>query len=324
MIRKSFVLLMLTALAIAAATAQTPAPKAETQKLLQNFSWTIDGAGGYLGIQTREVTKENFASLGLSEVRGVAIEKVLEGSPAQSAGLRDGDVIIRFNGEEVTSSRKLTRLVGEVAPDHKSRITVLRGGRESEVAVTIGKRPTPQFNEGAFAFKFPDDMPQVLVPDFPRLGELPRMKVAPDSPDGPRGFFYSIGGSGRRIGVTLTTLTDQLAKHFGVASGVLVTEVRADSPAAKAGLMAGDIITEVDGKAVSDDSDIVTAIAGKKEGDISLKVVRGGVTQTISVTPEESKDDIQRFFKIAPASPTVAPRPEPLPLNQLMLPGRVI
>lgn len=315
---------MLTAFTFAVAMAQTPAPKGETQKLLQSYSWTIDSNGGYLGVQTSEVTKENYASFGLSEVRGVAIEKVVEGSPAQSAGLRDGDVIIRFNGEEVTSSRKLTRLVSEVAPDHKSRITVLRGGRESEVAVTIGKRPTPQLNEGGFTFKFPNDGIEPLIPDFPRLGEMPRMKITPLSPDAPRDFFFGIGGSGRRIGVTLIALTEQLAKHFNVASGVLVTEVRADSPAAKAGLKAGDIITEADGKAIKDDSDFVTAIAAKKEGYISLTVVRGGAAQTITVTPEEPKEDLRRIFNTGPVVRAVAPRQRPFPLNQLLIPGRII
>ena len=324
MIRKSFILLVVTAFAITAANAQTPEPKGENPSLLRSFSLTVDGGTGYLGVQTREVTKENFAALGLSEPRGVAVDKVLEGSPAEAAGLREGDVIIRFNGEEVTSSRKLIRLVGEVAPDHKSRITVLRNGRESELVATIGKRPAPQFSDGGFKFGFPEDGEGLKFKTLPPLAEIPRYKIQPNTLDEPRDFFYSIGGSGRRIGVSLTPLTDQLAKHFGVTSGVLVTDVRADSPAEKAGLKAGDIITEADGKTIKGDSDLVKAIAGKKEGDISLTVVRGGTTQTITVTPEESKDGFQRLFKIAPGSPTVAPRPAPLPLNQFLIPGRVI
>lgn len=308
----------------AAAFAQTPEPKKEGGALARTFSWNIDGNTGYLGIQTSDVTKENYASLGLTEVRGVAVEKVLEGSPALTAGLQDGDVILRFNGEEVTSARKLTRLVSEVAPDHKSRLTVFRDGREREITVTVGKRPAPQFDNGGFTFKFPDDGEAPGAPFMPPLAEIPRMKIAPMSPVGPGNFVFSIGGAGRRIGVSLTPLTEQLAKHFGVSSGVLITEVRPDSPAAKAGLTAGDIITEADGKAVRNDADLIRAIGGKKDGDLSLTVVRGGTTQKINVTPEDSRDDLQKIFELRREGPARIVRPAPLPLNQLLVPGRVI
>ena len=96
---------------------QTPEPKKDKVIAPQAFAFSFDGDGGYLGVQTQEISKENFAKFGLRDVRGVAIEKVLENSPAAAAGIKDGDVIVRFNGEEIASSRKLTRLVGEVDPE---------------------------------------------------------------------------------------------------------------------------------------------------------------------------------------------------------------
>src|ERR1043166_1366832 len=102
----------------------------EKERTPQVFSFAFDGGGSYLGVQTDEITKDNYSKYSLSGVRGVAVEKVSENSPAAAAGILAGDVILKFDGEEVTGVRKLTRLIGEVDPDHQVRITISRGGRE--------------------------------------------------------------------------------------------------------------------------------------------------------------------------------------------------
>ena len=93
----------------------------------------------------------------------------------------------------------------------------------------------------------------------------------------------------RRIGVSTMQFTKQLADYFGIADGkgVLVTSVTDDGPAAKAGLRAGDVITAVDGEAVDSPGDISRAINRKKEGDVTLTVIRNKSQQTIRVTPRE-------------------------------------
>jgi serine protease Do len=128
--------------------------------------------GGYLGVQTTDVNKDNFSKYGLREVRGVAVEKVIENSPAATAGLRDGDVIIRFDGEEVGSVRKLTRLISETAADHRVRITVLRNGSEQELTATLGKREPMRMSSRAFTLPRIPDMP--MSPDVPNIMTLPR------------------------------------------------------------------------------------------------------------------------------------------------------
>ena len=75
---------------------QTPEVKKQPGEAPKAFAWSFDGDGSYLGVQTQEVTKENFGKFGLRDVRGVAVEKVLDNSPAQAAGLQNGDVIVRF------------------------------------------------------------------------------------------------------------------------------------------------------------------------------------------------------------------------------------
>jgi membrane-associated protease RseP (regulator of RpoE activity) len=98
-------------------------------------------------------------------------------------------------------------------------------------------------------------------------------------------------GNGRRIGVSTMELTKQLADYFGIAGGkgVLVTSVTDDGPAAKAGVRAGDVITAIDGEPVDSPGDISRAINRKKEGDITLTIIRNKSQQMIHVTPGESR-----------------------------------
>lgn len=361
MFNRSFVSILIVTSSFILAIGQTPEAKKDKVVEPKAFAFSFDGDGGYLGVQTQEVSKENFAKFGLRGVRGVAVEKVLENSPAAAAGIKDGDVIVRFNGEEITSSRKLTRLVGEVDPDHQVKLTVLRNGSEQEITVTLGKRPTPKFGEGNFSFTMPPmdkfDVPEFKnfenfkdLPDFKNfenLKDLPQWKEFPKgempqifmSPKGEGEQFSWKMGEGRQIGVGVSPLTKQLAKHFGVEDGLMINEVRENSPAAKAGLKAGDIIVEADGKAVKGDFDLIRTVNAKKEGDVQLTIVRDGKRQTISVTPEASKDGGFLFrthdeggWTSPPAMPTMpamkmtlptpmAPMTAPMPLLRF---GRII
>ena len=333
MIHKSLAFLLMGFVLVIGANAQTPAPGAKGES--RTFSMFFDSDGSYLGVETEEVTKDNFSKYGLREVRGVAIEKVIEGSPAEKAGLQNGDVIVRLNNEEITSVRKLTRLLGEIAPDHQATLTVVRGGAEREVTATVGKRPTPKFDEGAFNMTFPRGErvpfpPSSEFPTLPRREGLPRVDaLPPGSPDQP---FVWRTGSGRRIGISVTALTKQLSEHFGVTNGVMINEVRADSPAAKAGLKAGDIIVEVEGKEVKGDFDLIRAINDKKEGDVTLTFIRDRNRQTISVTPEKAEAGFNSFFEfpntpgapVAPQQFKLAVPMTPIPMNGFSFPGRVL
>lgn len=298
MLRKLFVCVLLVVLGSIAAFAQQP-EKAE-KDAARTFELYF-GGGSYLGVQTTNVSKENMAQFGLSKVQGVAIEKVMDNSPASQAGLMNGDVIISFNGEDVTSVQKLTRLIREVAPDHAVKIVVLRNGDKRSFDVIIGKREMPKFSEGNFTFeKIP---PIAGMPDLP---EMPEMKFPPGKIAGPNVFFL---GSGKQIGVSVTPLTKQLGEYFGVSDGegLLIKNVREDSPAAKAGLRAGDVITEVDSKKVNGSFDLSRAINEKKEGDVNLTIVRDRNRQTISVKPEKREGgafqfdgDMERYFEQNP------------------------
>ena len=278
----------------AAPPAVAPPPPDVMLDAPSNFSFFI-GGGSFLGVNVEDVNKENVSRYGMREVRGVGITQVLKDSPAEKAGLKKDDVILRFENDSVTSVRKLTRLISEVAPDQTVRLSVSRGGSEQEVAVTIARR-----NESMNAFNHLQGLEGLkelegLKGRLDGLKEFrgvmpPGGQVWKWEGEGPGrdGMLFAFGG-GRRIGVSTTQLSKQLADYFGVADGkgVLITSVGDDSPAAKVGLRAGDVITSIDGEKVEGAGDVSRAINKKKDGDVSLTIIRNKNQKTINVTPKE-------------------------------------
>ena len=317
MFRRLPVFILIASVSSAAFAQTTPAPnKSDENRAPQIYSQIIREGGGYLGVQMKEVTKENFSGFGLREVRGAAVEKVLDNSPAAQAGLQTGDVIVRFNGTEVTSVRQLTRLISEVAPDHQARITLVRGGSEREIVAAMGKRDAPQLQQIG-TLKDLYGLPG--IPEYPDFSKIPR---SPSAPFPPLANGETYGGlflnQTRQIGVAVAPLTAQLGDYFGVAGkGLLVNNVRENSPAAKAGLKAGDVITEVEGKSVASNLELTRALGAKKEGEVNVTIVRGKKRQTVRVTPEAVKGDTFNFegfqkldgfnepLTFTPAAPTV-------------------
>jgi len=297
MLRKisAFILISGAVGAIANAQQTPTAPKEPVEKRTQRMILTAPFQRSYMGVQTQEITKENFSKFGLSSVRGVGIEKVVENSPAAQAGLQTNDVIVRFEGEEVTSVLKLTRLISEVAPDHTVKVTVLRGGTEREIDITLGKSEIPQFQSGNFRFETLPTLP--AMPDLPRTPLPQTRELPPFYGDNESNAFIYRTGANRQIGIGTAPLTKQLGDYFGVAEGkgLLINNVRENSPAAKAGLKAGDVIVEIEGKEVKGMPDLIRALNEKKEGDVSLTIVRDRNRQTVRVTPEVSKDGAMKF-----------------------------
>ncbi len=296
MLRKLSAFILISAAVSAIANAQqTPTtPKELVEKRIQQMILTAPFQRSYMGVQTQEITKENFSKFGLSSVRGVGIEKVVENSPAAQAGLQTNDVIVRFEGEEVTSVLKLTRLISEVAPDHTAKVTILRGGTEREIDITLGKSEIPQFQTGNFRFETLPTLP--AMPDLPRT-PLPQTRELPPFAGDNESNVFIWRGANRQIGISTAPLTKQLGDYFGIAEGrgLLINNVRENSPAAKAGLKAGDVIVEIEGKEVKGMTDLIRVLNEKKEGDVSLTIVRDRNRQTVRVTPEISKDGAMKF-----------------------------
>ncbi len=304
---------LLVASSVALAQQPAPAPPADGPATAifpgapQTFSFFMDG-GSFLGVHAEDVNKENMARYGMREARGVGITEVVKDSPAEKAGLRKDDVILKFEGDSVTSVRKLTRLVSEVAPDQNIRLAISRSGGEQEVAVTMGKRNN-SFGAG-HRFEFPKGVEGLKgmkeFEGFKNLEELKglegfRMMTPPGNVwkwegqgPGGDGMVWAFGNQ-RRIGVSTMQLTKQLADYFGVAegTGVLVTAVTEDGAAAKAGVKAGDVITAVDGEKIDGAGDLSRIVNKKKEGDVTLTVIRKKDTKTFTVTPKTITPAVQ-------------------------------
>jgi serine protease Do len=239
----------------------------------RSFSFLMDG-GAFLGVGTEDISKENMGRYGMREVRGAGVTQVVKDSPAEKAGLKKDDVILRFDGESVTSARKLSRLVSESAPDQTVRITISRGGAEQELSATLSQHSMKNLLGAAIR----DDVMKGIEKDWPQVTT------------GDGNFVFSFGAN-RRIGVSTQPLPKQLADYFGAKDGgLLITSVNENSPAARAGLKAGDVITAVDGEKVDSSGDIVRIINKKEEGEISLTILRDHNSRTVNLTPEKSKE----------------------------------
>jgi serine protease Do len=254
-------------------------------------AFSFSSEGSYLGVSPENIGKENMSEYGLSSPRGVGISSVSQGSPAERAGLKKGDVILQFDGEPVTSSRKLLRLIGEAAPEQTVRLTISRNNSEQQVSVTLGQR-----EDASRAYR-------TLVTPGGMRGELFRTPRVPQIwNDSPGGFAFGLG-SGRRVGVITTPLTKQLADFFGVSGGqgLLITSISDNSPASKAGLRAGDVITEMNGEKLDSADDFVRALNRKDEGKVTLTIIRDKSQRTIKVTPERRPAPAFNLSELMPA-----------------------
>ena len=211
------------------------------------------GPGASIGVRVRDLTTQDQQKAKLESAAGVVVESVVAGTPAEKSGFKSGDVIVEFDGERVRSVRGFTRLVQETAPQRTVKAVVVRAGTRSTLDVT----PEPERLTA-------DGVLQINPGLQPRRGQ----PVLPQVPQGTpryRGF----------IGVTLEGIQGQMADYFGVSAGALVSAVDLDSPAARAGLKAGDVITAVDGQAVRRPSDVSEAVRRARRGSkLEVKVVR--------------------------------------------------
>lgn len=259
---------------------------------------------GWLGVIIDDISQRMAREEGLSSTDGVYISGVVDDSPAEKAGISEGDVIIRFDGQDIRSTRHLTRMIENTRPDTKVDIEIMRDGKQQVLVCEIGST-----DDDSYGFNYNWNL--FDAPDVPRAPRAPRASRAPDAPGTPRpprAYSFSLGQlSSSYIGVGLYEMSDQLATALGATDGgALINEVEKDSPADKAGLKAGDVIVEIDHKKVSETDDIRRAIQRKKDGDVvTVRVLRGKTEdKTVDVTVEENDTwsgmGMPRTFRMRP------------------------
>jgi serine protease Do len=266
MTRMRWALAPLTLAALASAGSSFGAPQE------RRFEIVHIGSGAYLGVTLGDVAKDDVARLKLPAERGALVKSVEAASPAAQAGLETGDVVLRYEGETVESAAALARMVRETPPGRQVSIEISRAGAVQRLQATVAERGGRDggfegLGRGNFDFTLPE------APEPPEPPAMPRLLWRERAP--------------RKLGVEYQEVSDQLAKYFKLSqeSGVLVTRVEQDGPAAKAGVKAGDVILKVGDSAVREGSDLREALGKLEPGSsVTLTVQREGQPLELKVT----------------------------------------
>ena len=219
---------------------------------------------GWLGVRIQAVTDEIAESLGLDKARGALVASVTDSGPAQVAGIQPGDVILTFNGKDVTDMRHLPRFVAETPVDKVVPITVWRKRHQAALTVKVG-----------------------------RLQETETASASAETPTKPQAQKTE-GETVKALGMTLSNLTPDLKEKFSLgdsAKGVVVVDVAKDSPSAEKGLRPGDMIMEAAQEEVKTASQVVGRVAdAKKSGrkSILLLVERQGDLRFVALRLDQS------------------------------------
>ena len=250
------------------------------------------GGGARLGVVLEDVRAEDVARLKLAEERGALVKEVVKGSAAEKAGLKDGDVILSYQGERVGSAAQLRRLVRETPPGRHVTIDASRGGAPQRLTASLeGNDDHDLLGDDSFRFHMPDSFQfNVPVPPVPPVPPIPPLDQMFGDGDRGRRFLFRdrmVEARPGRLGLSYQELSGQLARYFKVEDGaLLVTEVESDGPAARAGLRAGDVIVKFNGKAVTDGSDLRRTLGEVASGtDVTVTVQRDGRPLDVKVTP---------------------------------------
>jgi serine protease Do len=235
----------------------------------------LAGRGAEIGVSIRDLESSDRAG-------GVVIEEVRKDGPADKAGLKQADVIVEFDGEHVRSARQFTRLVQETVPGRTVKVTVVRDGQKKDVELMPDDR-----GDGMSVF-FDNNMHEYLGNLDRGLGRL-NDRFQNFNFDNFSFALPQLDGRGR-LGVSLEELTPQLATYFGAKDGVLVASVRDDSPASRAGLKAGDVITKVNNEPVGSRDDLMRLLRDVKDGgDVTIGIVRDKKESNVTVKLESRR-----------------------------------
>jgi len=248
---------------MALAIAGLVAPAAHAQVLIQRGG----ESGSFLGVFLQEVNGDRAKALRLPEESGVEITRVDPNSPAATAGLMPGDVILQYNGQRIEGIEQFSRMVRETPNGRQVTLQIFRNGAMQTVTAKVASRPATGV-PAAPAQPFP---PQ--LPNAPRIGVFMR---------------------GATLGIETEAISGQLADYFGVKDGVLVRSVTANSPAEKAGIKAGDVITRVGDSKISTPAEIATQVRAKAGQPVALGVMRDHREMTVTVMAE-ANDGSRRF-----------------------------
>ncbi len=221
---------------------------------------------GWLGVSVDDVTPQLARRKNLKVEEGAYVTGVTSDSPAENAGIKEGDVIVEYDGKKIYDNNDLISEVRRTKPGTEVNIAVVRDGDKKILIVTVGKMPR---EPRGYSFNVPP---------------VPRIHVEP---------HISLMRSSTLYGLTMEDLNRQLGEYFGAPNGrgVLVKSVKRNSEAEKAGFKAGDVIVKIGKESIADVDDIWDVLREYKDGEkAEFEVLRKGATQKLTLTIDEDHD----------------------------------
>lgn len=205
---------------------------------------------GYLGLWLGELTPELAEGFGI-EAKGVLVNEVQSGTPAAKAGFKSGDVVLTYQGQEVTDMSDLRMRVANTPPGTQAKFDIMREGKRQTITATIEKKPSDETIASSRQGGLPGGRPQEFLP-----------------------------------GVQITGLTDEIRNQFNIPeeiNGVIVREVDPNSAAAEAGLAQGNVIRMVGNRPVQSVNDAMNAVKDARKR-VNLYVFTGQISRYITVS----------------------------------------
>lgn len=263
----AFLVLSYTPSSMQAEQNSPPPPEAPVAPPRPGFNLFRGSNGAFLGVLLNDVSTKDVSAMKLPGEYGAIVRHVEPDSPAAKAGLETNDVILEFGGMRVWSASQLRQLVSETPAGRAVTLRVSRSGKILNLDASLAHRNPPR------VFPYSGNNMHIQMPQFHFDFRFPKY----------------------RLGIEVESLTPQLASYFRVAQGkgVLVTEVEADSPAAKAGLKAGDCIVKAGSTEVTSVSGLMHALNDAEKPAIDLSIVRSGQEQTLNATLEAAPGPMQ-------------------------------
>ncbi len=196
---------------------------------------------GWLGVRIQPVTNDIAESLGMKEPKGALVAGIIKGGPVDNGQIQPGDVVIKFDGKDIRDMRDLPRVVAESPVGKAVDVVLVRKGKEMTVQIKLGRLEDGEKLAGSQDGATED-----------KGGDNKGAEVATASV----------------LGMTIGELNDETRGKFGIAadiSGVVVTDVAKDSPAAERGIQPGEVITEIAQESVKTPKDVMDRISALKE-----------------------------------------------------------
>ena len=249
---------------------------------------------GYLGIDVRDISEDEAPALKLKDSRGAEIIRVDHDGPAGKMGLREHDVIIQLNGLIVDGEAQIRRLLREISAGKPVAMVVSRDGRQLKLTALMANRTDVERKAWEQHLAVPAaQAPATGLPSEDPANQGGQSVAAGSAPKSTysKGFLGTILLTPAYTGVMLERIGPQLSQFFGVprGTGLLVKGVDANSPAAIAGVRAGDVVVRADSKAVSSLADWTKIVRDAKGRPVTVVVLRDHKETVLTVTPDAKK-----------------------------------